>query len=86
MKYFFLWIKKQNSMPPRKGTFDDAIVDKVLETFDTASLNEALAGKIAALLAESIQLDDLVKQLLKRKQERLRALLAERLLEKLSDS
>ena len=73
-------------MPPKKGKLDDAIVDKVLETFDAAALNEALASKIAAELAESIQLDDLVKQLLKRKQERLTALLAERLLGKLSAS
>ncbi len=86
MKNFFLWIKKQNSMPPKKGKLDDAIVDKVLETFDAAALNEALAGKLAAELAESIQLDDLVKQFLKRKQERLTALLAERLLGKLSAS
>jgi hypothetical protein len=73
-------------MPPKKGKMDDTIVDKVLETIDAAGLNDALACKIAAQLSENIQLDDLVKQLLKRKQERLTALLAEQLLAKLSDS
>jgi hypothetical protein len=53
-------------MPPKKGKMDDTIVDKVLETIVEAGLNDALACKIAAQLSENIQLDDLVKQLLKR--------------------
>ncbi len=86
MKYFFCGSRNRTACRPAKIKLDDAIVDKVLETFDPAAGTEALAGsKIAAELAESIQLDDIVKQLLKRKQERLTALLAERLLEKLSE-
>jgi hypothetical protein len=69
--------------PPQQSTLEDAVVENVLQRFDTAALAEELSDKVASKLASTIRVDELAETLLSRKQEQLSARLMAGLLEKM---